>query len=190
MSRPCSPTITPVSPFSTTVLYIHMTETLGMSEQFYGHTVSVLSLGAIAASLAYAAYCRRVPLRWLVHLSILAGVLATLAYAAMRDEATALAISFIVGFAYMTGWLVQLDLAARACPLDAAGTTFAVLMALSNFSYMLSSALGGHLYDLGRPTWGVAGVFNLLVVLGALATCACWLVVPFLFRASPDRELV
>jgi predicted MFS family arabinose efflux permease len=170
------------NPFSTTVLYVYMTDDLKLGEQFYGATVSVLSVGAITASLAYGAYCRRVPLKWLIHLSILAGVLATLAYAALAGRTSAMAISFVVGFAYMTGWLVQLDLAARACPIGAAGTTFALLMALSNLSYSLSAAVGGNLFDRWTVEWGADRAFDLLVAIGALATCACWLVVPWLLR--------
>jgi hypothetical protein len=44
----------------------------------------------------------------------------------------------------MTATLIQLDLAARSCPPEAAGTVFATLMALENFAASLSTWLGGH----------------------------------------------
>jgi predicted MFS family arabinose efflux permease len=159
------------NPFSTSVLYVHMTRELGMSEQFYGVTVSLLSVGAILGSLAYGTYCRRVPLRWLIHTAIAAGALSTLAYCGMTGKASAAA-----------GSMVQFDLAARACPLAAAGTTFALLMALSNLSYSISTGIGGLLYDRWTESWGAPTSFNLLVAAGSLSTCACWLLVPLLNR--------
>jgi predicted MFS family arabinose efflux permease len=168
------------NPFSTSVLYLHMTRDLQMDEQFYGVTVSFLSVGAILASVSYGFYCRRVPLRWLIHGAIVLGIVATLAYWGLSGTKSALAISVLVGFAYMTGSLVQYDLAARACPLASAGTTFALLLSISNLSYSSSEWLGGHLFDRWTTAWGSAVAFKALVALGALATCACWLVAPLL----------
>jgi len=111
------------NPFSTTVLHLHMTGPLGFSEQFHGHTVSVMSVGCILASVAYGFYCRRVPMRWLVHGSIVLGIASTLAYWALSDRRSALLVALAVGLTYMTATLIQLDLAARVCPPRAAGTT-------------------------------------------------------------------
>jgi MFS family permease len=180
------------NPFSMTVLYMYMTEELGISEQFYGVTISLLSVGAIVGSLAYGAYCRRVPMRWLIHLSIATGVLSTLAYCCVTGQISAAVVSFVVGATYMTGSMVQYDLAARACPVAAAGTTFAMLMALSNLSLSASTALGGWLYDAWTARWGATTAFNLLVAAGALSTCACWLLVPLLNSAidtNPEAPL-
>jgi predicted MFS family arabinose efflux permease len=168
------------NPFSSSVLYLHMTDKLGISEQYAGITTSLLSVGAIAGSLSYGMYCRRVRMSRLIHLSIAAGVLSTLAYGFVVGPTSAAVISVIVGFTYLTGSMVQFDLAARACPVAAAGTTFALLMALSNLSMSLSTALGGWLYDGWEIRWGATTAFNLLVGVGALSTCACWLLVPML----------
>jgi len=171
------------NPFSVTVLHMHMTQQLGFSEEFHGDTISLLSVGAIVGSLGYGAYCRRVPMSWLIHLAIAAGVLSTLAYCGVVGRTSAAVISVVVGFTYLTGSMVQFDLAARACPVAAAGTTFAMLMALSNLSLSLSMAIGGRLYDDWTARWGATTAFNLLVVAGALSTCACWLLVPLLNSA-------
>ncbi|HUG70190.1 MAG TPA: MFS transporter [Pirellulaceae bacterium] len=176
------------NPFSMSVLYMYMTQQLGISEQFYGVTVSLLSVGAIAGSLAYGAYCRRVRMSRLIHLAIATGVLSTLAYCCVTGRLSAGVISVVVGFSYMTGSMVQFDLAARACPVAAAGTTFAMLMALSNLSLSLSTALGGWLYDDWTARWGATTAFNLLVAAGALSTCACWLLVPLLNSAIDTRS--
>lgn len=168
------------NPFSTSVLYLYMTkpEGLNLTEQFRGNTVSIQALGAIAACATYGLYCRRVSMRVLMHLSILLGVLSTLAYWFMVGEKSAIVVSAAVGFTYMAATIIQLDLAARICPPRVAGTLFAVLMSLSNLAVSLSAWLGGGWYESGIERWGATTSFNVLVAAGALFTAACWLIVP------------
>jgi predicted MFS family arabinose efflux permease len=172
------------NPFSNSVLHLHMTTAMGFSEQIYGHTVSVLALASIAACLAYGLYCRRVPLRLLLHVSIMLGIISTLAYALMESAASVMAITVAVGFTYMTATLIQLDLAARVCPASVAGTVFATLMALENLAVSLSTAFGGVVYEWGELRWGARTSFFVLLALGALTTAACWLIVP----AIPGKD--
>ncbi len=152
------------------------------AEQFYGISYSALAIGAVIGSAAYGFYCRRVPFAWLVHLSIAAGIVATIAYWAMSGPVSALVVAVIVGFTYMSGTLVQLDLVARVCPPAAAGTTFALLMAMTNFSLSLAVMVGGYLYAWWAPELGGVTAFNWIVGLGAAATASSWFVVPALNR--------
>lgn len=168
------------NPFSATIQNVYMTDHLGFSEQFYGLTRSIVAVASIAACVGYGFYCRRVPMRWLVHLSIALGVVATLAFWFLWSSHLACVVAFASGFAYTTAMLVQLDLAAQACPPAAAGTIFATIMALSNVSSSLSTYLGGIFFQQGIDLWGHTASFNLLVGIGALTTAACWLVVPLL----------
>jgi Na+/melibiose symporter-like transporter len=170
------------NPFSTSVLYMHMVERMGFSEQFSGNTVSVQAAAALLASIAYTFYCRRLSVTQLVCLSIVMGVLATVCYWGLAGQRSALAISFVVGFVYMTGMIVQLDLAARVCEIETAGTTFALLMSLSNLAVALSTALGGHIYDWLAEGTHYTYAFNWLVGIGALSTCGCFLLVPTIRR--------
>jgi len=172
------------NPFSTAVLYLHQTTYLGFSEQFYGNTVSILAAASIAACVGYGFYCRRVPFDRLVHWSIALGILATVAYWAVWDATSAVVVTAAVGFTYMTACLIQLDLAARVCPPAAAGTTFALLMALQNIGMSSSIAVGGWIYEAGLERWGARMSFNVLVGTGALTTAACWLLVPWLRRQA------
>jgi predicted MFS family arabinose efflux permease len=170
------------NPFSNAVLQFHMTKQLDLgsgfyglsSEEFYGITQSVIAVGSVLGSLSYGFYCRRVPMKWLIHLSIVTGIIATVAYWGLVGPWSALIVSFYVGFTYMTGSLVQLDLAARVCPPAAAGTTFALLMSVCNLSLSLATMAGGALYDQYLPEWGPTNAFNLLVAVGAAATAASW----------------
>lgn len=47
----------------------------------------------------------------------------------------------------MVGNLIQMDLAARMCPVTIAGSLFAMLMAVSNLAIILSTIPGGSLYE-------------------------------------------
>jgi hypothetical protein len=177
------------NPFNTSVLYLHMTKRLSISEQDYGISVSMLSVGAIAGSLAYGFYCRRVPMTWLIHLAIATGILSTLAYAGVSGPKSLWVVSTLVGFTYLTGSIVQFDLAARACPVHAAGTTFALLMSISNLSLSLSMALGSSLYVDWTKRWGASTAFQGLVVLGSLSTAFCWLLYPYIKSMARTEPL-
>ncbi len=163
------------NPFSQSVLYLHMTGALEFSERSYGQTVSMIAIGSIAACVIYALCCRRVSMRWLVPASIVCGVISTLTYWPLVDGASATWVSLLAGFTYMTASMIQLDLAARACPVKAAGTVFAVFMALCNISAGLSTWLGGYCYELASAAWGSASGFCMLLSLSAAFTAFSWL---------------
>jgi hypothetical protein len=172
------------NPFGNAVLHVHMTRGLGFSEWFYGVTIALTSVASIVASLGYGMYCRHVPMSYLIHASIALGVLSTLGYTGLADERSALLVTAVTGFTYMTATLIQLDLAARVCPPRAAGTVFAVLMALENLSASLSTWLGGLLYDQGVATLGSRPAFQVLVLAGSATTAGCWVLVPWLPKAA------
>ncbi len=179
------------NPFLNAVLQYHMTHRLDFSEEFYGQTLSLQAVGSIAASIAYPFYCRRVSFRALLHASIVLGIASTVAYWLLVDKTSAILISLAVGFTYMSATLVQLDLAARACPLMSAGTVFAMLMALSNLSLSLAIWAGGTWYAQLEESYGAVRGFNILVAIGAGFNAGCWLVLPLVNRtlAAADREV-
>lgn len=176
------------NPFANDVWYFHLTEGIGLAEEFYGWTVSLLGIAAVTASVAYGFYCNRVPFGVLLHVSIAMGVVASASYGLVVGEKSAVAVTLLVGFTYMTAVLIQLDLAARACPADVAGTAFALLMAVTNISLSSAIALGGNLYDRWTATWDAHTAFRMLVALGTLFSIGCWAFVPFLRRRVASVE--
>ena len=148
------------NPCSTTVQYLHMTVDLQYSEDFYGVLRSIVAVASVAACATYSLYSQRMTLRQLVHLSIALGVISTLVYAALGSTTSAYVVSFVFGFTYMTAMLIQLHLAAQACPPAAAGTVFALIMALSNLSSSLATGVGGNLYEQGMAWWGAVRQFQ------------------------------
>jgi len=172
------------NPFSSSVQYVYLVRDLEFSDQFYGNMTSLFAAAAMGGSLAYGFYCRRVPFHWLIHLSIVTGVLSTLAYWCLTGTWSAVAVTAVSGVTYVTGNLIQLDLAARICPPQAAGTVFALLMAVSNLGILLSTWVGGIWYDQLDAVWGHRAAFNTLVAVGAACTAGCWLLVPWLRPTS------
>jgi len=173
------------NPLWVSVLYLHMTEGLGFSEQFYGTSFAVFSGGAMAASAGYGFYCRRVKPGLLVHVSIVAGIVANAVYWHLGTETVALLISAVAGFAFMTGTLIQLDVAARLVPVAVAATLFAAIMGLTNLAASLSEALGGWSYDLVQGVAGEEGAFRIVVASSVCFPAACWLLLPRLKREIP-----
>lgn len=178
------------NPFSAAVLYYYSIGALHFSEQFVGTLNSWHAAGLLAGSVLYGIVCRSIPLGLLIHGSIVTGILATIAYWAYRDPASGTLISLVVGVVYAIGSLIQLDLAARVCRPETAGTTFALLMSLSNLSAALSQGLGGSIYEAMAQRWGAGLAFQLLVAIGALFTAGCWLLTPFLKKALPSPTKV
>jgi len=156
------------NPFCQAVVYLHMTDCLGFSEEFYGETMSFIAIGSLAACVSYGVYCRRVPMRRLVYLAVALGVASTWGYWHLSDRTSAVFISLLTGFTYMTASMIFVDLAARACPIEAAGTLFAVFMAACNTSSALTTWLGGWLYQTAGEWWGYEQAFSIVVALGGL----------------------
>ena len=172
------------NPFSSTVLYYYSTQALHFSEQFVGSLTSWQAVGLLTGSILYGAVCRKVAMRWLIHGSIVAGIAATISYLGYRDATSAVVISLVVGVVYAIGSLIQLDLAARLCRPETAGTTFALLMSLTNLGAALAQGVGGTIYEAMAERWGYAPAFQLLVTAGALFTAGCWTLMPILGRIS------
>jgi MFS family permease len=167
------------NPFSADVLYVHMSTELGFPEDFIGLTYTISSSGSILACVLYGLFAKHVPLRVLLHGSVIFMILSSLVYIGLETKTSAIAISLAYGFIYMITSLTQLELAGRYCPPAAAGTVFALLMSLSNLSYSLSSILGGRFYEAWKLSLGTDTAYTLLVVVGAGFTAVGWILVPF-----------
>lgn len=167
------------NPFSSDVLYMHMSNELEFSEQFIGYTYTISSFAAIIACILYGLFAKHVPLSYLLNGSVIFMVLSSLVYVGLGTQTSAVIISFANGFIYMVTSLTQLELAGRYCPPAAAGTVFALLMSISNFSISLSSILGGKFYETWKLSFGADTSFTLLVIVGAGFTAVCWFLVLF-----------
>ena len=163
------------SPGISTPLYFYMTDTLKFSQPFIGALGSIQAGGWIAAALLYAAFLQHLTLKTLLNLSIVAGVLATLAFAFLSGTATAIVANFCYGAASMMIAVASLGLAAHYCPKRSEAFAFAALMTVTDVSGSLADNVGSFLFEQ---------VFNNeiypLVLVAAAFTAVNFLLVPLL----------
>ncbi len=131
---------------------------------------SLTYASGLGGAALYFAFSKTIPLRRLLHVAIAAGVLSTLAYFGYVNRAAAMAIALVFGGVGMIIQLTFLDLAAKACPKQAEGTFFALLMSIYNGGGQLSQNVGGRLYDLVG--------FHTLILISAGCTALCWFLLP------------
>ena len=153
-------------------LNYYMVDTLQFSKISLG-TLGSLGAGAsIVGAFLFGRFCRRLPIRPLLNVSVAIGVVGTLAYWGLVGWWSAVFLTVVTGASTMIAVLATLDLAARSCPDRAEGTFFAALMSINNLAAILSAYVGGKLYE-------VVGLQKLILI-SAAATAVCWLLVPFI----------
>lgn len=165
------------SPGFGTPLYFELTDTLQFSQGFIGFLSAVTALGWIAGGLLYRYLLWRLRRRSLLNLSLLLGVISTLAYLGLGDPVSAVAIYFFYGMASMVANVATLSLAAAVCPPRAEGFTFAALMSVINFATPLSDTTGAVLYE-----HVFANHLAPLIVVSAAVTAFVLVLVPFVDR--------
>jgi predicted MFS family arabinose efflux permease len=130
-----------------TPLYYHMTDDLKFSQGYIGILGSINSAGWIAGALLYRRFLKGITAKALLNLSIVLGILTTMAFLLLWNEALAAAINFFSGIATMIAFVATLSLAADYCPPRAEGFAFAALMSVTNLTAALSENLGSFLYQ-------------------------------------------
>jgi MFS family permease len=155
--------------------YVHVTRDLGLSDAHYGQTVSLGAAFSLAACLLYGWLSDRVALTRLAHAALACSLVATLSVLSVEGTWSNFAVNGVTALAWTFALLMQLDLAARLCPPEYAGTVFALLMGVSNGADTLAAYLGGTLHDWLAPSWGPRNAYALLVLIGAGATMLAWI---------------
>jgi MFS family permease len=158
-----------------TPLYYHMTDDLKFSQEYIGMLGSIGSAGWILGALLYRRYLKGITAKSLLNLSIVLGVVATLAFLLLWSEALAAAINFFNGFASVIAFVATLSLAADYCPQRSEGFAFAALMSVTNFTAALSENMGSFFYEhlFHRQ-------LDPLIVVSAAFTAVAFAFVPFL----------
>lgn len=160
------------SPSFGPALIYYMTDHLKFTKVFIGTLDSISAASGIAGAALYFLYSKSFALRTIINWSIGFGVVGTLAYLGLVGHLSAVTIYLVFGSVSLIAQLAFLDLAARACPKEAEGTFFALLMSIFNLGMKGSAIVGGWLYT----TVGYTG----LVLISAAFTAAAWLLVPLM----------
>jgi predicted MFS family arabinose efflux permease len=156
-------------------LYYYMTDTLKFSQAYIGTLGAINSIGWIVGALLYRKFLDGMTSKSLLNLSILLGVVTTLAFLALTNEVNAAIVNFFSGMAGMVAFVATLTLAADYCPRRAEGFAFAALMSLLNLSSALSNNLGSFLYE-----HAFHNQLAPLIIVSAAATAVIFLFVPLL----------
>lgn len=156
-------------------LYYYMTDTLKFSQNYIGILGAINSAGWIAGALLYRKLLNGMSSKRLLNLSILVGVVTTMAFLLLSSETTAAIVNFFSGAAGMIAFVATLTLAADYCPKRAEGFAFAALMSLLNLSSALSNNIGSFLYEHAFHSRLAP-----LILVSAASTAVIFLLVPLL----------
>lgn len=170
-----------VIPGFNTPLYYFQTDTLKLSQQFIGNLIFLAGAFGLVGALLYSSLCRRLTLRWLLAVSILASALGALSYLFYHSGRAAAVIESENGFLSTLAVLALIDLALRATPPGSEGLGFALMMSVQNGATALSDIAGSWAIDHHYVTF-----FN-LVWLNAATTALVLVAIPFLPRLLLDR---
>jgi Na+/melibiose symporter-like transporter len=135
------------SPHFGTPLYFQMTDTLKFSQGFIGVLSAISAGGWIIGGLLYRRWLNRLDRLALLRLSIVAGVITTLAVLLLNGEASAVVIWLTSGIAGMIAMIATMSLAAESCPEGAEGFAFAGMMSILNIASPLGDTFGSVLYE-------------------------------------------
>jgi MFS family permease len=178
------------SPSFGTPFYYHMVDTLKFSQDFIGQLGAISAVGSVLGAIAYGRYFSKKTFRFQLMFSIVTGVIGTVSYLSLvsfsaHAAAIAITLNLVFGVCSMVAILATLTLAARACPSDSEGFTFAALMSVNNAAAQVSAIVGAKLY---------VGVFasNLtpLIWVSAAFTFACIFLLPLLKGVSDEANKV
>ena len=150
--------------------FVYREKELGLSQIAIGHIDTVGQFGYTLGTVLFFFMCRKFSREAILKGIVLTAVGTTLAYAFVDSQWSAFVIVFCTSFVGIIASLGPLNLAAEACPKDAEGTVFALLMSLINISRSLSDYLGGLLYDRFGFLW--------LIVIFSFLAAISWFFLP------------
>jgi|SRR5580704_9050084 MFS family permease len=156
-------------------IYFHMTNDLHFSQQFIGTLQSIGSAGAVCGALAYRLVFARLRTLKMLQLTIVMGILSTLAYLFLAGPYSAGLLNFQGGFVGAITVVTLASLVADFCPAGPEGFTFAILATIENLAVRASDISGSYVYD-----HLVDHRFVPLIIISAFATLLCVPLLPFL----------
>ncbi|MFA6213209.1 MAG: MFS transporter [Candidatus Obscuribacterales bacterium] len=172
------------SPGFGTPLYFHQTKDLGFDQIFIGQLGALFSVGMIAGALFYRKFLdKKTTPRKQAKIAVIVGTTSTLAYLLLGSPTSAVCLELFRGFAEMLAILLVYGLAADVSPKNFESTTIAILVAAYNIAEQISINVGASLY-----TYVFESGFSPLIVVSAVATLACWLLIPLLPESDQHVE--
>lgn len=157
-------------------LYYYETNVLGFAQDEIGHLAAFNAAGMVLGAFLYGRFIsKKLGLKRQLVLIVTIGTLSTLAYLFLDSLSIAIALEVLRGTANMIAILTLYGLAADVCPRRTEVTVMATLIAIYNFAAEFATFTGGQLF-----THVFDEQLSPLVIVAALATAACALLIPFI----------
>ncbi len=175
-----------IAPGITTALFYKQQNDLHLNTQGQGTLALIFGLCGVVAAVGYGYACRRLNLRSLLIICLLAATLGHLSYLFYSSVARAHVIAGIDGFTFTLAELALMDLAVRATPAGSEGLGFSLMMSVRNFALFGTDWLGSTLIDSFHFK------FNSLVIANAATTAVTVplvLLLPMILVRKKDAEL-
>jgi MFS family permease len=160
------------APGFATAAFFRQQNELHMNTQGQGLLSFCYAACGILAALSYAYACRRLSLRLLLVICLIAGALGNLSFLFYTSVGNARIIHGLDGFGYTLAELVLMDLAVRATPRGSEGLGFALMISVRNLTIFGTDLFGSNLMDHYHLP------FNSLVLANGATTLFA---VPFIF---------
>jgi len=165
-----------------TPLFYHQTNVLKFSPEFLGWLAVIAAASGVVAAYLYSHFCRRLPLRLLLGLSIAFHAAMTLLYLFYHTPWSARIITGLEAATMVFALLPLYDLSARATPRGSEALGYCVMMSVWNFTSQFSDYVGSWL----NTHWQLT--FSQLVWVNSGTTALVLIAVPFLPSALMDRR--
>lgn len=176
------------APFLGTAQFYYQTEALKLDAVFIGWTIT---LGGLAGVAGAAFYGKAVGRRWstaqLARAAVLIGAPLSLLYVLYLGRWSVALLSILFGFMSVGLRLALMDLAAQASPAGAEAASFAAYMSVFNLAASASNMTGAAVYQRITASSGPYSAVVVLAVIGAVATAACWPLLPYALRDDAAR---
>lgn len=152
-------------------LLFYERDILKFTEDFLGILGAFGFLGVGLGAVLFGILAPKAPRRILLNMIIGLSVISMLSLLFMYDEKSAIVVQIFNSFTNIIAILGIWEISAQACPDGAEGTTYALLVSVSNFTLALGAVVGAWLYDSGIG-------FSTLVIIGAVFTSFCLFLIP------------
>ncbi|MEH2467592.1 MFS transporter [Nostoc sp.] len=154
-------------------LVYYYKDALKFDAQFIGILGTFEALTNGLGALVFGIFAFRISRQLLLNLAIGLTSVSTLGLLFIHNTQSAILVSLFFGFSSMIAMLGVLEIAARSCSVGVEAATYALLMSVYNLVKQPGPILGGYLYSWGVPVY-------ILVIISAVFTMLCWLLIPLL----------
>lgn len=154
-------------------LVYYYKDALKFDAQFIGILGTFEACANGLGALVFGIFAFRISRQMLLNIAIGFTTVSTLGLLFIQNTQSAILVSIFFGFFYMIAMLGVLEIAARSCPVGVEAATYALLMSVYNLVKQPGPILGGYLYSWGFPVY-------ILVIISAVFTMLCWLLIPLL----------